>query len=226
MTDMFSNFTQPFPTRDQRAFTLTQVLVTEWFYKFVAPSQLHSDQGRSFECSLIWQLCGLYGVVKSQTTLYHPAGNGQCERFNRTLHNLLRALPATRKRDWTICLPQLLFCYDMTPHQSTGEPPYYLVFGQDQKLPVDFLLGRVEDQAGCMTGLWNIKLDSRWYSELQHTEWDQSMLGHNKIQDCRSSIWYQVLKAPTERGSVYTIASEDDPSRIKHVHCTLLKHYI
>ncbi len=32
MTDMFSNFTQAFPTRDQRAFTLTQVLV-HWVHQ-------------------------------------------------------------------------------------------------------------------------------------------------------------------------------------------------
>lgn len=67
---------------------------------------------------------------------------------NGTLHNLLRTLPAKRKSDWTICLLQLLFCYNTTPHQSTDESPYYLMFGQDPKLPVDFLLGRVEDPVG------------------------------------------------------------------------------
>ncbi|KAI3359981.1 hypothetical protein L3Q82_014313, partial [Scortum barcoo] len=145
MTDVFSKFTVAVPTRDQRASTVAQVLVSEWFYKFGVPSRLHSDQGRSFESSLIEQLCSLYGVVKSCTTPYHPAGNGQCERFNRTLHNLLRTLPASRKRDWASCLLQVLFCYNTTPHQSTGESPFYLMFGQKPRLPVDFLLGRVQD---------------------------------------------------------------------------------
>lgn len=65
MTDVFSKFTQAVPTRDQLASTVAQVLVTEWFYKFGVPSWLHSDQGRSFESSLIQQLCGLYRVSKS-----------------------------------------------------------------------------------------------------------------------------------------------------------------
>lgn len=65
MTDVFSKFTQAVPTRDQRASTVAQVLVTEWFYKFGVPSRLHSDQGRSFESSLIQQLCSLYRVSKS-----------------------------------------------------------------------------------------------------------------------------------------------------------------
>ena len=145
MTDVFSKFTVAIPTRDQRAPTVAQVLISEWFYKFGVPSRLHSDQGRSFESSLIHQLCLMYGVTKSRTTPYHPAGNGQCERFNRTLHNLLRTLPVSRKHDWAACLPQVLYCYNTTPHQGTGESPFLLMFGQEPRLPIDFLLGRVQD---------------------------------------------------------------------------------
>ncbi|XP_063059157.1 retrovirus-related Pol polyprotein from transposon 412 [Engraulis encrasicolus] len=148
MTDVFSKYTLAIPTRDQRASTVAQVLVAEWFCKFGVPSRIHSDQGRSFEGSLIQQLCGFYGIQKTRTTPYHPAGNGQCERFNRTLHNLLRTLPVSRKRDWNTCLPQVLYCYNTTPHQSTGESPFLLMFGQEPRLPLDFLLGRVQDPVG------------------------------------------------------------------------------
>lgn len=153
ITDVFSKYTLAIPTRDQRATTVAQVLVNEWFYKLGVPGRIHSDQGRNFEASLIQQLCVLYGIHKSRTTPYHPQGNGQCERFNRTLHNLLRTLPSSRKRDWVDCLPQKLFCYNTTPHQATGETPYYLMFGQEPRLPVDFLLGRVpEPVAGSVDG--------------------------------------------------------------------------
>ncbi|KAI2645003.1 Retrovirus-related Pol polyprotein from transposon 17.6 [Labeo rohita] len=147
MTDVFTKYTLAVPTRDQRAETVAQVLVVEWFCKFGVPGRIHSDQGRNFESSLIQQLCSLYKVEKSRTTPYHPAGNGQCERFNRTLHNLLRTLPPSSKRDWALCLPQVLFSYNTTPHQSTGESPYYFMFGQEPRLLVDFLLRRVEDTA-------------------------------------------------------------------------------
>lgn len=145
MTDVFSKYTVAVPTRDQRAPTVAQVLLNEWFFKFGVPNRIHSDQGRSFESTLIQQLCSLYGVEKSRTTPYHPAGNGQCERFNRTLHNLLRTLPVSRKQNWASCLPQVLFCYNTTPHQVTGESPFFLMFGREPGLPVDFLLGRVQD---------------------------------------------------------------------------------
>lgn len=86
ITDVFSKYTLTVPTCDQRTSTVAHVLVSEWFSKFGVPARIHSDQGHSFESNVFQQLCGFYGVTKSQTTPYHPAGNGQCERFNRTVH--------------------------------------------------------------------------------------------------------------------------------------------
>lgn len=125
MTDILSKFSVAIPTRDQRASTVAQVLMTEWFYKFGEPSHLHSDQGHSFESSLIQQLCCMYGVTRSHTTPYHPAGNGQCEWFNRTMHNLLRTLPVSRKRDWASCLPQF-FVTTLLHISQLGSPHTFL----------------------------------------------------------------------------------------------------
>uniref|UniRef100_A0A8C2G9Y2 Integrase catalytic domain-containing protein n=1 Tax=Cyprinus carpio TaxID=7962 RepID=A0A8C2G9Y2_CYPCA len=107
------------------------------------PARIHSDQGWSFERALIQQLCDLYGILKTCTTPYHPQSNGQCERFNRTLHSLLCTLPKSAKVDWPKYLPQLLFSYNTTIHKTTGECPHFVMFGQEPNLPVDFLLGRV-----------------------------------------------------------------------------------
>lgn len=85
MTNVFSKYTVAVPTRDQRAETVARLLVTEWFCKFSVPARLHSDQGQNFESGLIEQLCALYGVIKSRTTPYHPAGNRQCERCKKKL---------------------------------------------------------------------------------------------------------------------------------------------
>lgn len=145
LTDVSSKYTVAVPTRDQKAATVARILLSEWFFWFCVPHRIHSDQGRSFENSLIQRLCQFYEVDKSRTTPYHPAGNGQRERFNRTINDLLRTLPVSWKQDWVACLPQVLFCHNTTPHQSTGESPFFLMFGREQRLPVDFLLGRVRD---------------------------------------------------------------------------------
>ncbi len=154
MTDVFSKFTVAVPTRDQQARTVARVLVEEWFFKYGVLGRIHSDQGRNFESNLIQQLCSLYKVGRSRSSPYHPAGNGQCERFNRTLHNLLRTLPTDRKRDWASCLAHVLFCYNTTPHQATGESPFFLMFGQEPKLPIDFLLGQIQTPVGGQVHRW------------------------------------------------------------------------
>ncbi|KAL1277561.1 hypothetical protein QQF64_024234 [Cirrhinus molitorella] len=161
MMDVFTKYTLAVPTCDQRAETVAQVLVVEWFCKLGVPGCIHSDQGRNFESSLIQQLCSLYKVQKSRTTPYHPAGNGQCEKFNWTLHKLLHTLPPSSKRDWALCLPQVLFSYNTTPHQSTGKSPYYLMFGQEPRLPVDFLLGRVEETVAGNVHEWVVEHQTR-----------------------------------------------------------------
>ena len=56
-----------------------------------------SVQGRNFESELISELCKLAHVEKVHTTPYYPMTNGQCERFNSTLCNMLGTLPEKEK---------------------------------------------------------------------------------------------------------------------------------
>ena len=144
LTDVFSKFSQAIPTRNQEAVTVAKVLVHEWFQRYGAPQRIHRDQGRDFEALLIKELCKLYGVKKSHTTPYHPQGNGQCERFNRSLFNLLRSLPPSEKSKWPLHLPELVQAYNNTPHASTGFTPHFLLFGQQPRLPLDDFLGQPE----------------------------------------------------------------------------------
>ncbi len=81
----------------------------------------------------------LAGVQKSHTTPYHPMGNGAVERFNRTLGNMIRALPPKTKHRWPQMLKSLTFCYNATIHETTSFPPFQLMFGRTPRLPIDMM---------------------------------------------------------------------------------------
>lgn len=66
-------------------------------------------------------------------------GNGAVERFNRTLGNMIRALPPKAKHRWPQMLKSLTFCYNATIHETTGFPPFQLIFGRTPRLPIDML---------------------------------------------------------------------------------------
>lgn len=236
MTDVFSKYTQTVSTKDQRASTVAEALVKHWFHLFGPPSRIHSDQGRNFESNLVHQLCKVYNIGKSRTTPYHPQGNGQCERFNRTLHDLLRALPPEQKRRWPRHLSQVTYAYNTTVHQATGMTPYFLMFGREPRLPVDFLVGEeseseipleewVEEHHRSLTVAYETvqgRLESR-RAQRDQREQDQCMAedfeegdlvytrnhsvrGRNKIQDFWDPTPYQVVRPPPSKGAVYSVA--------------------
>ena len=105
------------------------------------PEQFISDQGRNFESDLIQELCKIAGVKKLHTTLYHPQSNGQCERFNSTLCNMLGTLSDEEKSDWKSHLGCMTHAYNCTKHASTTYSPYYLMFGRHPRLPIDVAFG-------------------------------------------------------------------------------------
>ena len=141
LTDVFSKFAKAIPTRNQKAITVAKVLVQDWFANFGVPRRLHSDQGSHFEAAVISELCKMYGIERSSTAPYSPNQNGQCERYNRTLINLLRSLPAEKKRKWPLYIGELTYAYNATPHSTTGYSPHFLLFGVEPRLPIDNVLG-------------------------------------------------------------------------------------
>ena len=100
-----------------------------------------SDQGANFQSRLIKELCHIAGIEKSRTTPYHLMGNGMCERFNRTLLDMLGTLTPDQKTSWKSHVAPLVHAYSCTRHESTGTSPFFLMFGRYPCLPLYIALG-------------------------------------------------------------------------------------
>lgn len=145
ITDHYTRYTQAFPTRDQKASTVAKVLLEKYFVHYGLPKRMHSDQGRDFESRLVHEVLSTLGVEKSRTTPYHPQGDPQPERFNRTLLDMLGTLESDKKKKWSQYIPHLVHAYNCTPNDATGFSPYFLMFGREARLPVDICFGTSSD---------------------------------------------------------------------------------
>jgi len=108
-----------------------RALYNAFFSRFGLPRQLHSEQRRNFESRLVAELCKITGVYKTRTTPFHPRSDGQTERANRTILQMLRTTAEDNPADWSNRLPAILAAYRMTPHSSTGVSPNKVMLGRE-----------------------------------------------------------------------------------------------
>ncbi|KYO38473.1 hypothetical protein Y1Q_0015703 [Alligator mississippiensis] len=146
VTDHFTRYAQACPTRDQRATIVAKVLWEKYFVVYGLPEQIHFDQGRDFKSHLLREIFQMAGIWKSWTSPYHPQGDPQPERFNRTLLNMLGTLRNEQKDCWSQHLAFLVHVYNITRNDATGASPYSLMFGRETRLLIDLCFGVVKDQ--------------------------------------------------------------------------------
>jgi transposase InsO family protein len=137
--DYVSKFTEAYPIPDMLVQTVCDVLSREWICRYGCPVVLHSDQGRNFESELFQQLCTLWEVHKTRTSRYRPNSDGMIERCNRSIKKMLRAFTDENPKSWEDHLPYIMMAYRATDQSSTHTSPNLLLFGEENRLPVDLM---------------------------------------------------------------------------------------
>lgn len=99
ITDLFTKWIEAFSLKSTDSETLARILIDEVICRYGVPSTLHSDQGANLTSNLISSLCDTLGITQTRTTAYHPQGNAQVERFNRTLEAMLAKIVSENQSD-------------------------------------------------------------------------------------------------------------------------------
>ena len=79
-------------------------------------------------------------ITRTCTTPYRLHCNGLVERFNRTLSAMLVTAVQDHQLLWERHL-RLCMAYNTSVHPTTGDTPFYLVFGHRAQTSIDIMCG-------------------------------------------------------------------------------------
>lgn len=116
------------------------------------PTSIVSDRDTRFTSAFWQQVTGLLGVKLFLSSGYHPETDGQTERVNRVVGELLRARCRDREDEWDTHLGMMEFAINSAKHSSTGYTPFFLNYGHHPHGP-EALIGK-ESDSGFFAGRW------------------------------------------------------------------------
>ncbi len=142
--DHFSRFSILVLLKDKQAKSVARALIDELFCKYNTPKVLLSDNGTEFNNQMLSSICDEYSITKCNVLAYHPASNGMVERQNRKIIRHLCTLVGDVSSTWHEWMPQIMASLNSSLHKSIGDTPHFIIYGQDKRLPFNFLLKEEE----------------------------------------------------------------------------------
>lgn len=111
----------------------------EIFAMFGIPNVFVSDLGTQFTSTEFQNFLKINGIQHKHGAPYHPATNGQAERYVRTFKNKLKTIkcqPGDMQREIT----KILLAYRRAIHPATGKSPAMAMFGRQIQSRLDLML--------------------------------------------------------------------------------------
>ena len=126
--------------------TVTAVQLAQLFFDTIfrnhgLPRTIISDRDPRFTSKFWDSLFALLDTKLAMSTSYHPESDGQSERANRTLEDMLRAYCHDRQDTWDTRLTAAEFAYNNSVNESTGFTPFFLDCGRHPHTPATLLSG-------------------------------------------------------------------------------------
>ena len=100
------------------------------------PANIISDRDRKFDSHFWRAVFKRLDTMLNLSTADHPQTDGQTERVNQVLEDMIRAYVSKRQSNWEDYLPILEFAYNSAKHVTTGFSPFMLMYGFQPRSPV------------------------------------------------------------------------------------------
>ena len=115
------------------------------FYKHVAslhgfPESLVTDRDPKFMSNFWASLMARLRMTHLASTAFHPQTDGNTERVNRVMEDMLRHYVHADQTDWDSWLPMIEFAINNSWHSSITNTPFFLNFGRHPRSPTEFVL--------------------------------------------------------------------------------------
>ncbi|KAJ9519158.1 hypothetical protein QJQ45_007709 [Haematococcus lacustris] len=115
---------------------LAQLFFDSVFKYHGLPKVIISDRDPRFTSNFWQQLFAKTGTHLNISTANHPQTDGQTERANRTIEDMLRNYVSPHHTDWDNHLTAVEFAYNASVQASTGYSPFMLNSGQEPHTPL------------------------------------------------------------------------------------------
>lgn len=168
--DTFTKYLWSFKLKDKSAVTIKNCL-QYIFDNFGDPLEIQSDNGKEFKNSLLREFLLGRNIKIIHGRPRNPKAQGQVERVNQTIkRRLSKSLEGSNIKKWIEYLDSVVLAYNRSPHNATGQCPFYLFHKNSGFNAYDFSGMEVEEDVGgdvhCLT---EVKND---YSEFSNTTWN------------------------------------------------------
>ena len=104
-------------------------------YRYGVPYHIVTDNGVQFQAETV-EMLQKYGIEHHKSSPYRPQANGAVEAANKNVKRILSKMIKTYK-DWYKYLPFALWGYKITTRTTTGQTPFFLVYGSEAVLPIE-----------------------------------------------------------------------------------------
>ena len=102
------------------------------------PRTIISDRGAQFVARFWEQLQDSLGTKLIRSSAYHPQTDGQTERVNQILEDMLRVCVIQYDKNWDKCLALAEFSYNNSYQSSLKMAPFEALYGRRCRTPLSW----------------------------------------------------------------------------------------